>query len=227
MGRWSADRWAATSGIAFVVLFIVSFFSATKPPDSGDPNSEWVTYFVNHHRATLISAVLLGAAVMFFIWFAGSVGAALRDAGEQRLAAVAFGGGIATAAVGIVIAGLQGGVAYRIAIDSPANVKAFVDFAYALQALISFPGAVLIGATAIASWRSGVLPRWLAGLSGVAAVVLVSGGGALAHSGFYRPDGPWAFVTLIFFLAWVLVTSGWLVMRTHAEAAPNAAAAAA
>jgi hypothetical protein len=57
--------------------------------------------------------------------------------------------------------------------------------------------------------------------------VLVSGGGALAHSGFYRPDGPWAFVTLIFFLAWVLVTSGWLVMRTHAEAAPKAAAAAA
>jgi hypothetical protein len=226
MGRWSADRWAATSGIVFVALFIVSFFTATKPPDSTDPNSQWVTYFVDHHRATLISAVLLGAAIVFFIWFAGSVAAALRNAGEQRLAAVAFGGGVATAAAAIVIAGLQGGLAYRIAIDSPANVKAFVDFSYSVQTLISFPVAVLIGATAIASWRSGAFPRWWAQLSGLAAIVMVSGGGALAHSGFYRPDGPWAFVTLINFLVWTLVTSGWLVMRTHAEATPKAAAAA-
>ena len=227
MGRWSADRLAATSGIAFVVLFIVSFFSATKPPDSTDSNAEWVTYFLNHHRATLISAVLLGAAVMFFIWFAGSVGAALRNAGEARLGAVAFGGGVATAAAATVVAALQGALAYRIAIDSPANVKAFVDLGYSIQVLLSFPIAVLIGATAIASWRTGVFPRWWAGTSGAAAVVMISGGGALAHSGFYRPDGPWSFVTLIVFLAWTLVTSGWLVMRTHAEAMPRTAAAAA
>jgi hypothetical protein len=226
MGRWSADRWAATSGIAFVVLFVVSFFTATKPPDSTDPNNQWVTYFLNHHRATLISAVLIGAAVMFFIWFAGSVGAALRNAGEQRFAAVAFGGGVVTAAIGIVIGGLQSALSYRIAIDSPANVKAFVDLSYSMGALISFPIAVLIGATAIASYRSGLFPRWWAQVSGLAAVVLVSGGATLAHSGFYRPDGPWAFVTLIVFLVWTLVTSGWLVMRTHAEPAPKAAAAA-
>ena len=226
MGKWSADRLAATSGIAFVALFIVSFFVATKPPDSTDSNTDWVSYFVNHHRATLISAVLIGAAVMFFIWFAGSVGAALRNAGEQRLAAVAIGGGVATAAVGIVVEGLLGALAYRIAIDSPANVKSFVDLSYGLQVLISFPVAVLIGATAIASWRSGAFPRLWAQISGVAAIVMVSGGGALTHSGFYRPDGPWAFVTLIVFLAWTLVTSSWLVMRTHAEAAPQAATAA-
>jgi hypothetical protein len=226
MGKWSADRWAATSGIAFVVLFIVSFFTATKPPDSTDPNSQWVTYFLDHHRATLISAVLIGAAVMFFIWFAGSVGAALRNAGEPRLAAVAFGGGVVTTAIGIVIGSVQGALAYRIAIDSPANVKAFVDLSYSLGVLISFPVAVLIGATAIASRRTGLFPQWWTALSGVAAVVMISGGAALAHSGFYRPDGPWAFVTLIVFLVWTLVTSGWLVMRTHAEAAPKAAAAA-
>jgi hypothetical protein len=125
-----------------------------------------------------------------------------------------------------VIGGLQAALAYRIAIDSPASVKAFVDVSYGLGVLISFPVAVLIGATAIASWRSGVFPRSWAGVSGVAAVVMVSGGGAIAHSGFYRPDGPWAFVTLIVFLVWTLVTSGWLVMRTHAEAVPAAAPAA-
>lgn len=176
MGRWSADRLAAATGIAFVVLFIVSFLVGARPPDASDPNSEWVSYFLNHHRATLISAVLLGAAIMFFVWFVGSVAAALRTAGEQRLAAVAFGGGVATAAVGTVVAGVQGALAYRVAIDSPAMVKGFVDFAYAADTLIAFPIAVLIGATAIASWRTGAFPRWWAGVSGVAAVVMVSGG---------------------------------------------------
>jgi hypothetical protein len=226
MGRWSADRLAATSGIAFVALFIVSFFVATKPPDSSDPNSQWVAYFLHHHRATLISAVLLGAAIMFFVWFSASVGAALRNAGEQRLAAVAFGGGVATAAIGTVIAAIQGGLAYGIVYDSPNQVKGFVDLSYAAGALISFPIAVLIGATAIASWRAQVFPGLWTALSGAAAVAMISGGGALAHSGFYRPDGPWAFVTLIVFLVWTLFTSGWLVMRTHAEAVPKAAAAA-
>ena len=140
MGRWSADRLAATSGIAFVVLFIVSFFSATKPPDSTDSNAQWVTYFVDHHRATLISAVLLGAAVMFFIWFAGSVGAALRTAGEQRLAAVAFGGGVATAAMGLSAAAVQGALAYGIAIEN-------------LALIIANTIAFIVGATTIAVAR--------------------------------------------------------------------------
>jgi hypothetical protein len=226
MGKWSADRLAATSGIVFVVLFIVAFFSATQPPDASDPNSEWVSYFTGHHRATLVASVLLAAAIMFFLWFAGSVGAALRDAGERRLGLVAFGGGVATAAVGLTIAGTQGALAYRIAIDSPASVKAFVDLFYVGGCFVSFPIAVTIGATAIGAYRSGVFPRWWAQTSGIAAIVMVSGGGALAHSGFYRPDGPWAFVTLIVFLAWVVVTSGWLAFKTLAEPAPEAAAAA-
>jgi hypothetical protein len=226
MGKWSADRLAATSGIAFVVLFVVAFFTATDPPDSSDPNSEWVTYFTDHHRGTLAASVLLGAAVMFFIWFAGSLAAALRDAGERRLGLVAFGGGVATAAVGLTIAGVQGALAYRIALDSPASVKAFVDLFYVGGCFISFPIAVTIGATAIAAYRSGAFPRWWAWISGIAAIVMVSGGGAVAHSGFYRPDGPWAFVTLIVFLVWVLVTSCWLAFKTLAQPAPEAAPAA-
>ena len=33
-------------------------------------------------------------------------------------------------------------------------------------------------------------------------------------------------LSVLVFLVWTLVTSGWLVMRTHAKAAPKAAAAA-
>ncbi len=219
--RWSADRLAATSGIGFVVLFVVSFYTAPKPPSVSAANTDWVRYFVDNHRDTLAGGLILGLAVMLFIWFMGSLGAVLRTSGEQRLAAVAFGGGIVTAATASVIAAVQAALAYRIAYDAPDTVKGFVDLAFGLQTLISLPIAVLIGATAIAAWRSGAFPRWWAGTSGFASIVMVTGGGALAQSGFYTPDGAWAFVTLVVFLVWMLVTSGWLVWRTHA--APAAA----
>ena len=40
-----------------------------------------------------MSAILFGLAFVAFLWFAGTL-AALREGGEQRLAAVAFGGGV-------------------------------------------------------------------------------------------------------------------------------------
>jgi hypothetical protein len=227
MGRWSAERFAAATGIGFVVLFVISFFVATEPPDASDPNGQWTAYFLDHHRGVLISSVLLGASMMFFIWFAGSLAAALRAAGEERLARVAFGGGVAGSATGILIASLQGALTYRIVYDAPDQVKPFVDVAFTVQTLVSFPIAVILGATAIASWRSKLFPGWWTALSGLGAVVMVSGGGALANGGFYRPDGPWAFVTLIVFLVWTLVTSGWLALGAKEGAAPSAAAAAA
>jgi hypothetical protein len=226
MGRWNAERHAATTGIGFVILFVISFFVATKPPDASDPNGQWVSYFLDHHRALLISIVLLGASMMFFIWFAGSLAAALRAAGEERLARVAFGGGVAAAATGLLIASTQGAIAYRIAYDAPTQVKAFVDLGYTAQTLVSFPIAVVIGATAIASRRAKLFPDWWTALSGLGAIAMVSGGGALAHGGFYRPDGPWAYITLIVFLVWTVVTSGWLAMRAQPGPARSTPAAA-
>jgi hypothetical protein len=226
MGKWSADRLAATSGALFVVLFLIAFFTATQPPDSTDGNAEWVSYYLNHHRSTLASAILIGVAVMTYAWFAGSVGAALRDAGERRLGLVAFGGGVATATTGLVLGGVAAALSYGIALDSPSTVKAFVDVYLALGALIAFPIALTIGASAIAAFRSGAFPRWWAWLSGAAALVMISGGATLAHSGFYRPDGPWSFIVLIVFLAWTLLTSCWLAFKTLAEPVREAAAAA-
>jgi hypothetical protein len=221
MGRWSADRLAALTGIGFVVLFVVAFFVPTKPPDSTDPNSEWVAYVVHHHRSVLVSAVLFGAATMFLIWFSASLAQALRATGQTRLAAVAFGGGIATAGVGLALAGIEAGLAQGIALDAPASTKAVIDVWFGLGAMISFPIAVVIAATAIVSWRTGLFPRWWAWLSAAAAVLVVSGGATLAHGGFYRPDGPWAYVTVIVFLAWTAVMSAWLAWRTPAAAVPE------
>jgi hypothetical protein len=41
-------------------------------------------------------------------------------------------------------------------------------------------------------------------------VVVLVGAGALSQKGFYSPDGGYTAISLIVFLAWTLVTSGWL-----------------
>ena len=65
--------------------------------------------------------------------------------------------------------------------EQPTLVKAFVDVGSLSQTVISFPVAIVIGATAIAIWRSGIAPRWWAQLDGLAALcVLVSGGALVA-----------------------------------------------
>ena len=102
MGRWSWDRLAALSGIVFVGLFIASFFAAPKPPDLNDSRLQWVNYFLDHHRAVKISGILGGLAVIAFVWFLGSLGTAIRASGEQRVAAIAFGGGLVTAGLALV-----------------------------------------------------------------------------------------------------------------------------
>ena len=107
-----------------------------------------------------MSAILFGLAFVAFLWLAGSLAAALREGGEQRLAAVAFGGGVATVAVALASTAFQAAMAWRIAVDEPTLVRAFVDMQWALLATVSFPVAVFIYATAIASWRSRIFPSW-------------------------------------------------------------------
>jgi hypothetical protein len=74
-----------------------------------------------------VDSILLGLALITFVWFAGSLATRLRDAGEPRLAAVAFGGAVATAAVFAIGIAVQAAVAYRIASERPTLVKSFVE----------------------------------------------------------------------------------------------------
>ena len=220
-GRWNWDRLAAGSGIVFVALFVAGFLTATKPPSLNATNSKWVHYALGHTKELKISSALFGLAVIAFLWFAGSLATRLRDSGERRLA-MTFLAGVAGAVgtVGVLIAGQVALV--RIAVDSPGQVKSWVDFLQLANIAVNFATVAVIGTVAIASLRSGVFPRWFGMLSGLAAVAFAFGGAAFAQSGFYAPDGGYAMIVNIVFAAWVLVTSGMMVMGI--ERAPRAAA---
>ncbi len=75
------------------------------------------------------------------------------------------------------------------------------------------PAALFAGTTALAVWRARMLPDWYGWLTGIAAVVVLLGAGALKHGGFYSPDGAAGFIPFIVLLAWVFLTSALLVRR--------------
>jgi hypothetical protein len=157
------------------------------------------------------ASMIVGAlALIALLWFLGSLAARLREAGEPRLAAIAFGGGVV--AIAIVLVGFSLNAALvRIAGHSPDQVKAWYDAQFVELTFVGFPAAVLGFATTIASWRARIFPAWYNAASGLASLVFLTSGGALAQTGFYAPDGAYGLIALIVFAAWVLVTSALLV----------------
>ena len=212
MPRWGAERWAAYSGVLFVGLFVLGYFVGGNPPDLTASKERWTLWFAANHRRELGAAILIGLALASFVWFLGSLWAALQRAGEPRLAVVALGSGLAAVGLGYVWVVVWAS-AYRVGIDQQSLLKGMVDLGDTAVTVIGVPLAALAAATAIAARRTALLPRWYPAAGGLAALVLVFGGAALAQSGFYRPDGPYAFVALVVFLAWAATTSVLLAGR--------------
>jgi hypothetical protein len=221
MGSWNWDRLAAGSALPAIVLFVIGSFLPGSPPALDDSRAKIVHFFASNHRSGLVGSILGGIAFIFFLWFASHLAATLRRGGEDRLAGVSFGGAI----VALGLAGLSGtlntALFWGAARHAPLTAKPLYTTAVIATTIIGFPVAAWIWGTAIACWRSKILPVWYAQASALAGLVVLFSGGALAHSGFYSPTGAYAYIGFVVFLAWLLVTSWLLIVR--AEQAPRAA----
>ncbi len=225
MGKWGAERLAAASGFVFVGLFLASVLLQSDTPDLSHSRADFVAYFADHVRETKVAAILGGLALIAFLWFLGSLTSALREGGEQRLATVAFSGGIVTASVALVSVGITAALGYSVAVEAPDMAKGLYVTQFIASTLIGFPVAALAYAAAIASWRKRIFPQWYSLLSGLGAAVFLFSGAALAAKGFYAPDGAYALIAFIAFLVWVVLTSGLLMMRSGEQAVAAQAAA--
>ena len=226
MGKWSAERLAAASGLVFLALYIVAILVVPRPPGLASSNAKIAAYYVQHHRAGLVQTILLGLAVIAFLWFIGSLAGLLRNAGEVRLASIALAGGITTAGLALLGATISAALFERVALASPAMAGGLHVIVATAFTLIGFAAATIAFATAIAVWRCKVLPTWYAVTTAIGGVVFLFGGGALTYSGFYSPDGTYSWISTIAFLVWTLITTAELIQHAATEEeAPQAAMA--
>jgi hypothetical protein len=163
------------------------------------------------------------AALTLFVPFLAYLCSLLRDAEGPNgwLASTALSAGLA----GIVlkIASVTPALALHRAhvADGTALHKLFDALDGGVTVIALFPLAVFCAATAILAFRTGVLPRWLAGAATLTAVALAVNGAFLNAS--FLP-------ALLLFIAWTLAASLCLVRRAWQQpepiVEPRAAAAA-
>jgi hypothetical protein len=215
------DLWTPVAGLAAAVTFVVGVAFAANSPDSTDSDAKVLAWYANHgHRvAVIVGAYLLAFCGLFLIWFA----AGLR---ERLLAAEGPGGRLANVAMAgavLCVAGIWVGAAGMAAVPagqsfggtplSNADVARFLpSVGFGMILLFGMFGAIaLIDAASIVILRTGVLPRWLAWLGFVCAVVLLFGV---------------VFLPVIALPIWLIATSIVLFRLPAVEATPTGAPAA-
>jgi len=214
------ERLWRSSGINFVVFFIIAYVVYGNQPKVGASAEKLVSFYDGDRTRILISTVIFGLAVLNLLWFAAAITSTLRDAGQGGWGAAATAASAALGALFFLLIIVGAALAYSIAGSGNDTLTAGLnDLSWVCIVIVSFPAAMLIMAGSFGLWRAGII--WSALFSvGVAAVVLVLlGGTTWASSGFWAPDGAYSrFISPIIGLAWSAFISGLLVMRAPSTA---------
>jgi hypothetical protein len=202
------DMIAPLTGVAFVIVVIVSVALQGEPPEANDPVQEIVEHYVDNKDSIMVGSVLSGLAGALLIFFASHLRRVLRAAEGE-------GGGMlsALALVGATV------IAIGATIDSTisfALAEAADDIdptaTQALQALwdndflpLAMGVLVFFFASGLSIVLTGALPKWLGWVAILFGIVGVT---------------PAFFIGLFGGALWILVVSVILAMRVSGPAAP-------
>ena len=178
MSESRLERLAPLSGLVFVALLIVGTVLINNY-EFLPPSDELKSFYEDNVVTVRTGHYLVMVSSVFLVWFAGSLRSTLQTAegGTGRLSAVAFGGGITASVVLLIANGAGMAAAVRGGADGgiPAEMAtALFDFTGVLMGNALPVGyAVLLGAAAVVSLRTGLFARWLSWVTGVVAVLLL------------------------------------------------------
>ena len=215
------ERLWRTSGIQFVLFFIVAYVIYGYQPQVGASPDALVAFYTGNRARILIAAVVSGLNVLNLMWFATALKTTLADVGQDGWGAAATASSAALGGMFLLLITLGAALAYSIAgSGNLALTSGLNDFAWAFAVMTSFPRAMLIMAGTFGLWRAKLISNALFA-AGVAAVVLVLlGGTTWLSGGFWSPYGAYSrFVSPIIGVVWVLVVSRVLLTRSPATRA--------
>jgi hypothetical protein len=212
------ERLWRTSGIQFVVLFIIASVIYGTQPQVGASADALAGFYHGERTRILIAVFFFGLNLLNLLWFATAARTTLADAGQDGWGAAATAASAAFGALFLLQIAVAAGLAHSIAgSGSPTLTSGLNDLAWALLVLTSFPRAMLIMAWTFGLWRAGQISNALFAV-GVAALVLVLlGGSTWMRGGFWAPDGAYSrLVSPIICLVWIIVVSRVLLNRSPA-----------
>jgi hypothetical protein len=211
--RW--ERWSPASGLVATAFGAVGAACERGWPGARSPGA--VAAFITAHRPAILmqsAGFLLSAAIM--LWFLADLRRFLgRGRDDDHLPQIAYGAGVAWAALAMVAQAFQVGVA--MAPDGDVSAPLLWTLA-AMFGIANLPLAMMLGAVAVVSLRERVFPVWLGVVAIGAAVAQV-----LLWLGTFADHGPlaaggWLSTALYpLFAAWLVPAS--ILMLKHTDAA--------
>jgi hypothetical protein len=217
MSKWSADRWAASTGVGFAILLLVGGLLPGNPKKWNASPAEIESYLQGKHRELLLAGILWGVGYVLILWFLASFAGMFREAGQGRLAAIVYGAGIATTVLGAVSDGLGMALAKVTYNGDPHTVATLYGVQTWFTGRLFWTLTALALATWLAVWRSKALPDWYGWLTLLAAVVFTLGGIALRNDGFFSIGGGMGLVALLASAVWIALSSVLLVQWIGAQ----------
>ena len=204
----TVQRLVAASGIAFALLFLISFLiSGGETPDDGAPIAEWSEFARDNEDNARIGALVFALATYNFLLFLGYLRAAI-GAAERAARGFTRGGYIVLAAGTAGIAGLTIAIALgAIAITdpeqtSPEIIRATYDFAGAGFVLASAAFGACFVTVGLINAGVRALPAWLGWVALACGICWVLQLGILLsedEDNFFWIFYPLSFVLLIVF----------------------------
>ena len=215
--RW--ERWGPLTGVLAVVCWIVVMILVFNTPGTDDSDAKITSYYASnsHQTRDLCAFFIFVAGVLFLLGFLAALRSRLAEAegAPGRITALAFGAGVASAALWIVAVSMF--TSQSFALDDtdkfvldPNTYRIINDMGYSIWIGAVIVSAVLVWATSAIALRSGVLPKWFAWLG-----VLV---GILQLFAIF-------WIPVFIFWGWVLITSLLLLFRRAPAGTPQPAAA--
>jgi Domain of unknown function (DUF4386) len=212
------ERWAAGTGVAYVVFAVIGFFFVPDPPKPSVSNEELLAYFATKTEELSVQVFFFALAAISFLWFIGTLAGALRGAEEGSLGLAAIAVAAGATANAVFLAGMVSWSALAASADSILDqgvARGLYDvgrFAYTLSGV---PAAAFVLAISVGTLRTRFLPTavgW-AGLLLALVLVLDVAAATIGDDDDFGPTGSYGVITFLLFLAWVFVTSLFLMQR--------------
>jgi hypothetical protein len=200
------------TGIAFIVLLVVSFLVAGEPKDATHPPNEVAQWYIDNKDSAQIGAFIGTVAAALLIFFGAYLRKVLAAAeGEPSMLPILVVIGLSIVAVGGAIDNMLLFATAERADDIPATSVQTIQAIWDNDFLPLFLGVLVFNwAVGISVLRSGALPKWM----GWAAIVF----------GVISLAGPLGFAGTIGAALWILVASIMLSLRARSAPATPAAA---
>lgn len=219
MNETTWERYGAASGLAFVVLFMLSVFIVPMPPHLDASTGSVAAYFTSHAKALLWTEVLTAFATVAFLWFLGHLRHVMQraESGHEELSPIVMVAGVALAAFGLMNA-LPGAVmafmAHRGDALAGGTVRMLWDLYQVSTAFLMVSLGLFVMVASMAMVRKELVAAWLGWAGMLLAVVCWVGGIAMffqtAYSSTINAVG---LVAILGFALWMALASITMLQR--------------